>query len=289
MLGDLGRRPQLRWLPDQGQTPHHDVTLTLLFLCCHPSVSAPCGWPSPFERSVGRRPRRSRMPSWFLKSRWLSAPVVPSRASRPTASDSTCRRRRSGPTATASYAHPLPRLQRELPDEFGHSVAPGRSDHRGHPAGQVAYRCPAGRPDGCGWLPGSPCRTTNVINGTPTRFRGGLTCERAPWSRANRSVSGAGGDQGCARRGAESAAEGAADPARSRLLERMSPGPVVTFNQVVAVAMVEGTPAGLAMLGTLDGDEGMARTHRIEAVRGHVLNLAGEWSRPVSAVSRRRG
>jgi predicted RNA polymerase sigma factor len=69
----------------------------------------------------------------------------------------------------------------------------------------------------------------------------------------------------------------------------MSPGPVVTLNQVVAVAMVEGTPARLAMLGTLDGDEGMARTHRIEAVRGHVLNLAGEWSRPVSAVSRRRG
>jgi hypothetical protein len=43
------------------------------------------------------------------------------------------------------------------------------------------------------------------------------------------------------------------------------------------------------MLGTLDGDEGMARTHRIEAVRRHVLNLAGEWSRPVSAISRRRG
>ena len=60
------------------------------------------------------------------------------------------------------------------------------------------------------------------------------------------------------------------------MLERVSPGPVVTLNRAVAVAMVDGPRAGLALLGTLDGDERMARTHRLDAVRGHLLELAGD-------------
>jgi len=61
-----------------------------------------------------------------------------------------------------------------------------------------------------------------------------------------------------------------------RVLERISPGPVVTLNRAVAVAMVEGPSAGLALLDTLAGDESMAQTHRLDAVRGHLLELAGE-------------
>jgi predicted RNA polymerase sigma factor len=60
------------------------------------------------------------------------------------------------------------------------------------------------------------------------------------------------------------------------VLERVSPGPVVTLNRAVAVAMVHGPRAGLAVLGTLDGDERMAHTHRLEAVRAHLLELAGD-------------
>ena len=60
------------------------------------------------------------------------------------------------------------------------------------------------------------------------------------------------------------------------VLERVSPGPVVTLNRAVAVAMVHGPRAGLALLGTLDADERMAQTHRLEAVRGHLLELAGD-------------
>jgi RNA polymerase sigma factor (sigma-70 family) len=59
------------------------------------------------------------------------------------------------------------------------------------------------------------------------------------------------------------------------VLERVSPGPIVTLNRAVAVAMVDGPRAGLALLGTLDGDERMARNHRLEAVRAHLLELAG--------------
>ncbi|MHB8459170.1 MAG: RNA polymerase sigma factor [Candidatus Limnocylindrales bacterium] len=60
------------------------------------------------------------------------------------------------------------------------------------------------------------------------------------------------------------------------VLEHVSPGPVVTLNRAVAVAMVNGPRAGLALLGTLDDDERMAHNHRVDAVRGHLLELADE-------------
>jgi predicted RNA polymerase sigma factor len=50
----------------------------------------------------------------------------------------------------------------------------------------------------------------------------------------------------------------------------------VTLNRAVAVAMVDGPRAGLALLGTLDADERLAHTHRLEAVRAHLLELAGD-------------
>jgi predicted RNA polymerase sigma factor len=60
------------------------------------------------------------------------------------------------------------------------------------------------------------------------------------------------------------------------VLERVSPGPVVTLNRAVAVAMVHGPRAGLAVVGTLDGDERMAHNHRLDTVRAHLLEMAGE-------------
>jgi RNA polymerase sigma factor (sigma-70 family) len=60
------------------------------------------------------------------------------------------------------------------------------------------------------------------------------------------------------------------------VLERVSPGPVVTLNRAVAVAMVHGPRAGLAILGTLEDDDRMTHTHRLDAVRGHLLELAGD-------------
>jgi predicted RNA polymerase sigma factor len=60
------------------------------------------------------------------------------------------------------------------------------------------------------------------------------------------------------------------------VLERVSPGPVITLNRAVAVAMVHGPRAGLALLGTLDGDQRMTRNHRLESVRAHLLELAGD-------------
>jgi RNA polymerase sigma factor (sigma-70 family) len=60
------------------------------------------------------------------------------------------------------------------------------------------------------------------------------------------------------------------------VLEEVAPGPVVTLNRAVALAMVHGPRAGLALLGTLDDDDRMTQSHRLEAVRGHLLELAGD-------------
>ena len=60
-----------------------------------------------------------------------------------------------------------------------------------------------------------------------------------------------------------------------QVLERVSPGPVVTLNKAVAVARTSGPLAGLAALGDLDGDDRMAGNHRVEAVRAHLLEQAG--------------
>ena len=60
------------------------------------------------------------------------------------------------------------------------------------------------------------------------------------------------------------------------VLERVSPGPMVTLNRAVALAMVHGPRAGLALLGTLDSDDRMSHTHRLEAVRAHLLEIAGD-------------
>ena len=60
------------------------------------------------------------------------------------------------------------------------------------------------------------------------------------------------------------------------VLEQVSPGPVVTLNRAVAVARVHGPRAGLALVGTLDDDERMAHNHRLEAVRAHLLERAGD-------------
>jgi predicted RNA polymerase sigma factor len=60
------------------------------------------------------------------------------------------------------------------------------------------------------------------------------------------------------------------------VLDHVAPGPMVTLSRAVAQAMVHGPKAGLALLGTLDADERMAHTHRLEAVRAHLLERAGD-------------
>jgi RNA polymerase sigma factor (sigma-70 family) len=60
------------------------------------------------------------------------------------------------------------------------------------------------------------------------------------------------------------------------LLERISPNPMVTLNHAVAVAMVNGPRAGLELLRSLDDDDRISGHHRLDAVRAHLLEVAGD-------------
>jgi RNA polymerase sigma factor (sigma-70 family) len=67
------------------------------------------------------------------------------------------------------------------------------------------------------------------------------------------------------------------------LLERIGPNPMVTLNHAVALAMVKGPRAGLGMLDTLDADGRLAGHHRLDAVRAHLLEMAGDHAKARAA------
>ncbi|HXR74769.1 MAG TPA: DUF6596 domain-containing protein [Bryobacteraceae bacterium] len=60
------------------------------------------------------------------------------------------------------------------------------------------------------------------------------------------------------------------------LLKRMSENPMVALNHAVAAAMVHGPCKGLELLKALDSDARLAGHHRLDAVRAHLLEMAGD-------------
>jgi predicted RNA polymerase sigma factor len=58
------------------------------------------------------------------------------------------------------------------------------------------------------------------------------------------------------------------------LLEKITGNPVVTLNRAVATAMADGPSAGLALLEGVD--ERLAGHYRLDAVRAHLLEMAGD-------------
>ena len=60
------------------------------------------------------------------------------------------------------------------------------------------------------------------------------------------------------------------------LLRAVAPGPMVTLNRIVAVAMVHGPRLALEQLATARDDPALAGHHRVDAVRAHLLDMAGE-------------
>jgi RNA polymerase sigma factor (sigma-70 family) len=60
------------------------------------------------------------------------------------------------------------------------------------------------------------------------------------------------------------------------LLARMSDNPMVALNQAIAAAMVHGPAVGLQRLDALAADPRLANHHRLDAVRAHLLERAGD-------------
>lgn len=66
------------------------------------------------------------------------------------------------------------------------------------------------------------------------------------------------------------------------LLTRMSDNPMIALNHAIAAAMVHGPAAGLELLAALDTDDRLAGHYRLEAVRGHLFERAGEHERAIA-------
>jgi RNA polymerase sigma factor (sigma-70 family) len=60
------------------------------------------------------------------------------------------------------------------------------------------------------------------------------------------------------------------------LLKRMSDNPMVVLNHAIAAAMVQGPTVGLELLAALDSDRRLAGHYRLDAVRAHFLEMAGD-------------
>jgi predicted RNA polymerase sigma factor len=73
------------------------------------------------------------------------------------------------------------------------------------------------------------------------------------------------------------------------LLKRMSDNPMVALNHAVAAAMVHGPSAGLDLLAALDADGRLAGHHRLDAVRAHLLEMAGDFPPAIASYLKAAG
>lgn len=65
------------------------------------------------------------------------------------------------------------------------------------------------------------------------------------------------------------------------VLMRMSDSPMVAMNHAIAAAMVHGPATGLELLASLEKDERLRGNHRLDAVRAHLLERAGDKEKAV--------
>jgi predicted RNA polymerase sigma factor len=71
------------------------------------------------------------------------------------------------------------------------------------------------------------------------------------------------------------------------LLEQVTGNPIVTLNRAVAAAMANGPSAGLALLDAVKGK--LAGHYRLDAVRAHLLEMAGDTDTAVALYRRAAG
>jgi RNA polymerase sigma factor (sigma-70 family) len=66
------------------------------------------------------------------------------------------------------------------------------------------------------------------------------------------------------------------------VMKSLSDNPMVSLNHAIAVAMVDGPERGLELLAALDNDDRIAGHYRLDAVRGHLYERAGDRDRAVA-------
>ncbi|MET9319340.1 sigma-70 family RNA polymerase sigma factor [Streptomyces sp. NPDC003038] len=73
------------------------------------------------------------------------------------------------------------------------------------------------------------------------------------------------------------------------VLIRLAPGPMERLGHAVAVAMVHGPRQALTLLSALDADDRLAGHHRLDAVRAHLLEMAGDLAQARAAYATAAG
>ncbi len=73
------------------------------------------------------------------------------------------------------------------------------------------------------------------------------------------------------------------------LLEQMDANPIVSLNRIIALAMVQGPRPGLEQLDALERDGRLAGHYRLDAVRAHLLEMAGDRDAAVACYLKAAG
>ena len=284
--------------------PQQDDTLTLLFLCCHPALS-PASQIALTLRAVGGLTTAQIARAFFVPEETMAQRISRAKQSIRTAGarfsmppeDERAERLRAvlqvlylifneGYTATSgpelqraeltAEAIRLTRdLHRLLPDDGEVSgllalmlLTDARRPARTKPDGSLV---PLAEQDRQRWSRASIEEGLTLITGTLSRARIGAYQVQAAIAAIHDEATRA------------EDTDWRQIVLLYELLVGLSPNPMVTLNQAVAVAMVYGAQAGLDLLRTLEGDDRIAGHHRLDAVRAHLLEMAGDHTAARSA------
>jgi RNA polymerase sigma factor (sigma-70 family) len=297
VLNDPGNEDVHMDLIEEEFAPEQDDTLTLLFMCAHPSLTAPTAI-ALMLRAVGGLTTREISAALFLSEATLAQRI--SRAKQ-TIKDS---RVAFALPSAAERAQRLDAVMHVLYLIFneGYASSSGETLHRVDLSGEAVRLTRAleasakESPEVMGLL--ALMLLTDARRAARTDADGELIPldeqDRALWDRAliqegTELISSAisRGRVGVYQLQAaiaalhdEAASTESADWAQIhalyQLLERMSGNPMVTLNRAVATAMVEGPEAGLRAIDAVATDERLKGHYRVHAVRAHLLERAGK-------------
>jgi RNA polymerase sigma factor (sigma-70 family) len=277
--------------------PGRDDTLTLFFLCCHPSL-APTSAVALTLRAVGGLTTKEIAAAFLVPEATMAQRI--SRAKR-TVADS------GEPFALPDADHHRARLALVLRVVYlifneGHTASAGRELGRTDLAeeairiGRLLHELLPDDPEVMGLLAlmllseaRRSARVTDAGTLVPleqqdrTRWDGGLIAEGTSLATAALRQGPMGEYAAQASIAAlHDAAPSYEDTDWDRILilysalERMTKSPVVSLNRAVAVAMVEGPDAALTVLDEVEASGALGRSHRLHAVRAHLLEMRGD-------------
>jgi RNA polymerase sigma factor (sigma-70 family) len=289
--------------PAADGAPAHDDTLMLLFLCCHPALT-PASAIALTLRAVGGL-TTAEIAAAYLVPEATMAQRISRAKQRVKASDLGFEVLEPGATGWAPQLRSVLHVLYLMFNE-GYAAARGPALHRADLSGEAirlarqVHRTLPNEAEATGLLAlmllteaRRPART--AADGTPVPL---TEQDRTRWNRRligegaallASTLGGRGGPPGEYRLQAAIAAVHD-DAARAEdtdwrqilglygLLEQVTGGnPVVTLNRAVALAMVDGPAAGLALVDGLDAADGpLADHHRVHVVRAHLLEMAGD-------------